>query len=281
VPELSIIDDALWARVKTRQVALDATPAVMGIKASRFWERRRPDHLLTGLVHCDCCGGPMAAVGRDYLACSAARKLDTSSARKGIRRSLLEAVILELLKTRLMQPDAVASFVKDHAELSNAHGAETAQQRSRLEAEKKAIKRKLEGLYDAIAEGLRSPGLKDKLLELEGCMAAIDDELARPAPPPVRLNPNLSELYRRKVTELDITLADPAIAVTAREVIRGLIERVAVRWEDGAPAVLLDGALTALIGLATNAKVPAIAGPLGSSVKVVAGAGFEPATFRL
>jgi site-specific DNA recombinase len=281
VPDLRIIDDALWARVKVRQEALDATPAVMGIKASRFWERRRPDHLLTGLVHCDCCGGPMAAVGRDYLACSAARKLDTCSARKGIRRSVLEAVVLDLLKTRLMQPDAVASFVKDHAELSNAHGAETAQQRSRLEAEKKAIKRKVEGLYDAIAEGLRSPGLKDKLLELEGRMATIDDELARPAPAPIRLNPNLSELYRRKVTELAITLVDPAIAVTAREVIRGLIERVGVRWEDGQPVVLLDGALTALVGLATNAKGPAIAGPFGSSVKVVAGAGFEPATFRL
>jgi hypothetical protein len=32
-------------------------------------------------------------------------------------------------------------------------------------------------------------------------------------------------------------------------------------------------ALTALVGLATNAKGPALAGPLGSSVNVVAGAG--------
>jgi site-specific DNA recombinase len=90
VPDLRIIDDALWTKVKTRQEALDATPAVQGIKASRFWERRRADHLLTGLIHCDCCGGPYAAVGRDYLACSAARKLDTCSAKKGIRRSVLE-----------------------------------------------------------------------------------------------------------------------------------------------------------------------------------------------
>jgi site-specific DNA recombinase len=213
VPELRIIDDALWDKVKARQEALDATPAVQGIKASRFWERRRPDHLLTGLVHCDCCGGPYAAVGRDYLACSAARKLDSCSAKKGIRRSVLEAVVLDLLKTRLMQPEAVASFVRDHAELSNAHGAEAAQARTRLEAEKRAIKRKLEGLYDAIAEGLRSPGLKEKLLELEGRVEAIDTALSTPAPAPVRLNPNLSELYRRKVTELAITLADPTIAL--------------------------------------------------------------------
>jgi site-specific DNA recombinase len=148
VPELRIVDDALWERVKARQEALDATPAVQGIRASRFWERRRPEHLLTGLVHCDCCGGPYASVGRDYLACSAARKLGTCEARKGIRRSVLEGVVLDLLKTRLMEPDAVAAFVKDHAELSNSQMAERAQDRSRLEAEQASIRRKLEGLYE-------------------------------------------------------------------------------------------------------------------------------------
>jgi hypothetical protein len=144
------MDDALWAKVKARQEALGATPAVQGIKASRFWERRRPDHLLTGLVHCDCCGGPYASIGRDYLACSAARKLDTCSARKGIRRSVPEGVVLDLLKTRLMEPDAVAAFVKDQAELSNGQTAGRAQDRARLEAERAPAKRKLEGLCDAI-----------------------------------------------------------------------------------------------------------------------------------
>jgi site-specific DNA recombinase len=185
--------------------------------------------------------------------------------------------------------------VREVAKASNAQGAPRAHEHQRLETEKKTIKLKLEGLYDAIAGGLRSPGLKEKLLELEGRVAAIDAKLDRPAPEPVRLNPNLSELYRRRVTELAITLADPAISQPAREVVRGLIERVAVRWEDGQAVVALDGALTALIGLATNAKGPALSGPYGSSVKVVAGAGFglcrtsmmldrqtyQPAAFRL
>ncbi len=285
VPNLRVIDDGLWERAKARQSELDATPAVQGIKASRFWEKRRPEHLLTGLVFCDCCGGTYAAVGRDYLACSAARKLGTCDARKSVRRSVLEEVVLDLLKTRLMQPDAVAAFVRDHAEISNGKGAEEAKDRQRLEAERKSLKRKLEGLYDAIAEGLRSPGLNERLLDLEGRITAIDAELAFPAPAPVRLNSNLSELYRRKVAELALTLADPAIAGPAREIIRGLIEKVSVRWEEGQAVVVLDGALTAMIGLAQNAKGPASAGRGGSvdysSVKVVAGAGFEPAAFRL
>ena len=177
-----------------------------------------------------------------------------------------------------MQPDAVAAVVKDHAELSNSQTAERVQDRSRLEAERAAINRKLEGLYDAIAECLRSPALQDKLLALEARIAAIGAELAGPAPSLVRLNPNLSDLYRRKVIELADTLADPAIAQPAREVVRGMIERVSVRWEDGQAIVALDGALTALIGLAQNAKGPAVAGLGGievSSVKVVAGTGYQ------
>jgi site-specific DNA recombinase len=208
-------------------------------------------------------------------------KLDTCSARKGVRRSVLDGVVLDLLKTRLMQPDAVAAFVKDHAELSNSQNADRAQERQRLEAEQKTLKRKLEGLYDAIAEGVRSPGLKEKFLDLEARAASLGAELDRPAPAPVRLNPNLSELYWRKATELAITLAEPAIARPAREVVRSLIERASVTWEEGQAIVALDCALTALIELAQNAKDPAEAGPSGSSLDLVAGAGFEPAAFRL
>jgi site-specific DNA recombinase len=47
VPALRIIDDALWEAVKVRQAELDAAPAVQAIKASRFWDRRRPVNMLT------------------------------------------------------------------------------------------------------------------------------------------------------------------------------------------------------------------------------------------
>ena len=32
---------------------------------------------------------------------------------------MLEEAVLDLLKTRLMQPEAVAAFIKDYAEVSN------------------------------------------------------------------------------------------------------------------------------------------------------------------
>ena len=285
VPVMRIIDDALWQRVKHRQGQIEADPRVIAIKETKFWEQRRVHHLLTGLLCCGTCGGGFAAVGRDYVACSAARKLGTCGQRKSIKRGVLEDAVLGLLRDRLMQPAAVAEFVSAYAvEVNGQRGADTAD-RARLVSERAQIVRKLEGLYDAIADGLRTPGLKDRLEKLEARQSELDLELAAPAPTPVRLHPNLSEIYKKKVSELAVTLADPDIRSAALEIIRSLINRVTVC--DGPEGLTLDleGALTAMIGLAQNAKSPLESGldvrAVAGSVKVVAGTGFEPVTFRL
>ncbi|MDO9526175.1 MAG: recombinase family protein [Gemmobacter sp.] len=283
VPELRIIEDDLWARAKRRQGEIEAEPRVAKIKATRFWEQKRQVHLLTGLLRCGCCGGGFAAVGRDYVACSAARKLGTCEQRRSFRRHVLEEAVLSLLSTRLMQPEAVAHFVRAMAEETNACNGKASADRARHQSERTTVARKVEGLYDAIADGLRTPGLKAKLEDLEARLASLDEALAAPAPSPIRLHPNLSELYRRKVAELAVTLSDPDIRTQALETIRGLIERVTVRILDDQITLELDGALSAMVGLAQGgtAKSPLCSGLDVGSVEVVAGVGFEPTTFRL
>ena len=135
----------------------------------------------------------------------------------------------------------------------------------------------------AIAEGLRTAGLKGKLETLEARLAEIDAALAAPAPSPVRLHPNLSEMYRRKVAALAETLSDPEIRMPALETIRGLIAAVTVHVTPEGIKLDLEGALSAMVGLAEGrtAKSPLESGLNGSSVLVVAGTGFEPVTFRL
>lgn len=115
VPDLCIVTDDLWQSVKIRQGMIEADPRVMAIKAIRFWEKRRKVHLVTGLLQCGCCGGGFAAVGKDYLACSAAKKLRTCTQSKSIKRAVLEEAVLDLLRNRLMQPEAVAAFTKHTA----------------------------------------------------------------------------------------------------------------------------------------------------------------------
>src|SRR5690606_7846576 len=75
VPELRIIEQPLWDRVQLRlegQRAVIERDDSTGSTRRRFWEQRRPAHLLTGLVQCGHCRTPFQAVGRDYLACRVA-----------------------------------------------------------------------------------------------------------------------------------------------------------------------------------------------------------------
>ena len=280
VPELRIVTDALWDAVKWRQKEIDATPAVQGIRKSRFWEKKRSQHLLTGKLACGCCGGGFAAVGKDYLACSNARKLQTCSATRSIKRATLEDAALGLLRDRLMQPDAVAEFVTAFTRAANAQRRDEGIKHEQTRKALKDVERKLAGLYDAIADGLRTPGLLQKLQALEEEKAELERKLEAPAPSAVRFHPKLAELYRSKVTELSEALKDDTIRVPALNLLRSLIDRVVVHHDAGRKGVTLEveGALSAMISQAQP-------GGLGDvdpgSVKLVAGVGFEPTTFRL
>ena len=128
VPDLRIVDEAPWEAVKARQREIDHSARVQGIRESRFWERKRQVHLLSGLLHCGACGGAFTSVGKDYVACANARKLGTCDQKQSFRRDVLDTAVLDLLRTRLMQPDAVAAFVAEvSAEMNAQRGAATAE----------------------------------------------------------------------------------------------------------------------------------------------------------
>jgi site-specific DNA recombinase len=119
VPELRIIEDSLWQRVQERLASIRSSDGVRKARERKFWLNRRPKHLLTGLTRCGDCGGPLEATGKDYLSCSVASRRGTCKNRKGIRRAVLERLILVGLKHNLMRPDLVAEFMREfHAEIN-------------------------------------------------------------------------------------------------------------------------------------------------------------------
>ena len=77
---------------------------------------------------------------------------------------------------------------------------------------------------------------------------------------------------------MSAALVDPDIRTPALEAIRGLIERVTVLDDPAGVTLNLEGAITAMIDLA---QPLAMNETDRGSVKVVAGVGFEPTTFRL
>jgi site-specific DNA recombinase len=143
-------------------------------------------------------------------------------------------------------------------------------------------------LITAISEGLRGNGLQERLSALEAEHARLEEISGRPAPTPVRLHPQLAEAYRHRVADLARHLSSEDGRMEALEIVRGLIERVAVKpVEGGAIEVEIVGELASMIEVALGSdeesanKKTALRDAERRSVKVVAGAGFEPAAFRL
>ena len=77
VPELRIIDDALWQAVRRQQAELArkfeaTTIGVRAARARKMNELHRPAFLLSGLLECGCCGGKFGIVVNDRYGCSTA-----------------------------------------------------------------------------------------------------------------------------------------------------------------------------------------------------------------
>jgi hypothetical protein len=270
VPALRIIDPKLWQRVGGRLDAQRAQlePAEKGAAPRRrFWEQRRPRHLLTGKVVCGHCGQAMASVGRDYLACRVAMADGPCGNRSSVRRGALEAQVLEALGSELMRPELVAEFAAEFTRELNRLAAEASAGIDGKRREVESVRRKLAGLIDAIADGLRAPGLQGKLDELEARRAALEGEIAiaeRSATPP-RLHPNIAGLYRERVARLWEALGAEG-GTEVLEQVRALVDQVEVHAPaepGGAPRLELIGDLTAMLR-AAGVVMPARAGVVGA-----------------
>ena len=130
-----------------------------------------------------------------------------------------------------------------------------------------------------------SPRLENRLTSNRGLFrgarqAELERKLEAPAPSAVRFHPKLAELYRSRVTELSEALEDETIRAPALDLLRSLIDRVVVHHEAGTKGITLEveGALSAMIA---QAQPGGLGGVDPSSLKLVAGVGFEPTTFRL
>ena len=112
MPELRIVGDRLWKKVKDRQ---------RGIRkrygkeyGNRLTAARRQRYLFSGLIKCGECGGGYSVIYRDILGCSTVKNKGTCSNTTRITRHELEARILDTLRGHLMTPDKFELFCKEY-----------------------------------------------------------------------------------------------------------------------------------------------------------------------
>jgi site-specific DNA recombinase len=276
VPELRIIDDETWDRVQSIKSRYSSQAGN---------KRQTTKRLLTGLLKCGFCDGSMTIINRERYSCSAKRERGTCNSPVSIKVSELENRVLGGLKDILLgNEDLVDVFVMEFkaevARLRKQRGANERHIQKDLNKVNTAIKRCL----TFITEGDGDPGLvRDELRSLEARKKDLNRALnAVHEDRTVEVHPNIADLYRKKVTELQTLLLDETSRPMAMDLIRSMIDHIEINVgaERGNPEVILVGALAQILAFTQQNKTVASNGSDGR-VLMVAGVGFEPTTFRL
>ncbi len=273
-PDLRIIDEPLWTAVQARQQAISEQPAAYA---------RRPKSLLSGLMRCGLCGGRMNLAGGIFR-CATKTDRGMCTNGKAIKAGTIESRVIVGVKEHILTPAAIADAVRVFHAQQDLERKTILAQRHPLERELADIARRIDRANKAYVagvmdldevSGLTEP-LKGRRCEIEAQLAGVD------APPSVvQLHPSAAEAYRALAENLETALVGDD-AEEVRQAVRDLIEVVEFHPREGKGDFVLTihGTLASLLQFSTEAQNAKNPRPR-SGVSLGAGAGFEPATFRL
>ena len=236
----------------------------------------QPKYVLSGLLRCGECGAAMIIVNAKHAyKCSDHHNGELCGNSLKVYRSDAEDIILESIRKELLSPTRIKQ--------ARAYMAKKLKARSKgdvsreIQRELQTVRGELDNVTDAIAKIGLSPTLQDKLADLEarerdlkGSLAHAKKTAARD--PSLALNRALTAL-KRQITNLG-TL-DTAHATRIRDALSGVLKPVMLKPDGDAlrGTISFDGRSAVF---QTNS-----APKKGAEIGLVAGAGFEPATFGL
>lgn len=250
VPQLRIIDDALWEAVQAEleRNRIEAKPV----------KTRRPRHILSGLGRCGTCGGAWIITTGRFWSCGARRDGATCTNNRTISTESYERYALAALQDQLLDPAVVSAYVREYHEEAARRTKAGRQRKAALERKLQTASAKVERLVAAIAEGagefaeireaLRAARLDRDRTAAE--LAEID------AVRVIALHPAIAEEYRRQVQDLRTALAEPAAREAAIPVLRELIDRIILTPNPTGRGVNVEvkARLAAVVELATGEK---------------------------
>ncbi len=280
VPELRILDDELWQAVQTRYAGVQRKWK-SGEEGKRFNQFRRPKYLFSGLTKCGECGAGFVVYSREQLGCFGTRDRGTCTNKLTISRLEVEARVLSALQDKLMRKDFFEEFCREFAKEMNRLRMEQRAGLSGAKRELERVKREIQKVIEAIVDGVKGSELKQRMADLQDRKDALLKQLDAAEEPPPLLHSKMADLYRSKVEELAAALQREDTRLEASEMLRGLIEAIVLTPQDGQLRIELRGNLAAMLTAAQQTKRSPETGDLLMPIQLVAGAGFEPATFGL
>ena len=287
VSKLRIVPQDLWDEVKARQERYTQ-------KRTEFNKSKRPKYLLSGLLRCGCCGGGFSKVSQTHYGCSTARNRGTCDNRQTIAQDKLEARVLVVMHDYLMDSKLCGEFCDEYTKHINAVRQERNALVESYKQELAKLDRDQEKVLDAICNGIDPKRVKDRM----NAMAAREREVRRllevTQEAPVLMHPNMALRYKEAIADIVQMMGDEERRHEASEILRTLIDKIVLSPSNSGDGLEVDliGALAGILtiahghlpvgqkrktsGSSDRSKLPDV-----SAVQLVAGAGFEPATFRL
>ena len=279
IPALRILSDELWNAAKDRQSATRRTITRTG----NIGFVRRPQYLFSGLSKCGVCGAGFIMAGRNRLACFGARDKGTCDNRMTIRRDEVEARVLKALQDKLLNQELFEEFCDEFTREMNRLRMQHRASLSAAEREIERIEARRKKLIEMVMEGVSPSVVKDELNANAARREQLEARLTATEEAPPLLHPEMARIYRTKVRELAKGLQEPESRSEATEALRGLVDAIVLTPDQSGEALQIElrGNLAAMLGATVQTKRSSESDDLSLQVSLVAGAGFEPATFGL
>lgn len=213
-PELAIIDQDTWDAVQDRMQRRSSAAAGAGNRH----QGRRPRHLLTGILRCATCGGPMVIVNRYSYGCTRHKNRGDAAcpSRLTVPRIAVEQALLAGVRDDLMSEAAFGIYQSAvHAAL-----AEATPDTSSLERDLADANRERDNIVKALRAGIITPSTKAELIAAEAAVSDAQDALqAARAAQPATMIPRLRDQWRRTVATLRGARDIPALRDALRDAI--------------------------------------------------------------
>ncbi len=181
---LIIIDRESWTQAQERWKTLEGSCPKTGESERtrgpfKSYIHTSPNHLLSGLLKCKCCGGAMVQVsgkGGGYYGCYN-NKRKTCTNKLMIQRKKVEEIILDHLKNQLLTAENL-KYVYDNVEkevLKSLNEVPEELKQKRHQQEK--IQAELQNLLSFIKAGNFSKVVSEAIIHAEGRHEKINDEI--------------------------------------------------------------------------------------------------------
>ncbi|MES9887285.1 MAG: recombinase family protein [Candidatus Sedimenticola sp. 6PFRAG1] len=281
VPELRIVSQKFWERVKERQSTTRAQSK--NIREALHKNARTgagPKYLFSGLLKCGECGSNYVMRSKYHYGCASHTNggKHACSNKRLVSRKIVEKRLLEGIKHDLFTPEMFREFRRETTRLLAERKRSQQPNTTELELRLVETEREIENIMTAIKAGIITETTKSELERAEREKKRLQDALSANVGDLNTLPdllPQAMERYERLVRDLENTTQKQV--TRARSAIKNIIGGKVMLIEDTEENCLVAELSADFQGL-INEKA-ALAG--GSKINLVAGVGFEPTTFGL